>query len=83
MTTESSDKVAMIELFMGSYVPEDMAFVDGCNSYESTQKTHSSYNAQMCGALPNTWARKVYTERCYEWLLLLKKRGVQMKKVSQ
>lgn len=73
----------MIELFMDSYLPEDMAFVDGCKRYESTQRTHRSYNEQMFGALPNTWARKVYTERCYDWLLLLKKKGVQMKKVSE
>jgi hypothetical protein len=79
----SSEQIEMVELFMASYTPEDVSLVDGCKNYESTHQTHISYNAQMCGALPNTWARKTYTERCYWWLLILKKRGVQMKKVSQ
>ena len=79
----SSEQIEMVELFMASYTPEDVSLVDGCATYHSTQQTHRSYNEQMKGALPNTWARKAYTERCYGWLLLLKKRGVKMIKSTQ
>lgn len=78
----SSKDIEMTELFMGCYVPEDVALVDGCKSYASTRKTHESYNAQMLGAMKGTWARKVYTERCYAWLVLLKKSGVKMTKIT-
>lgn len=78
----SSKDIEMVELFMGAYVPDEVTLVDGCKSYASTLATHQSYNANMIGATIGTWARKVYTQRCYDWLVLLKKSGVKMTKIT-
>lgn len=77
---QNFDKEQVVESLMAHYTPEDITIIEGAYTYHSTVKTHQSYYAQWSEAIPNSWTRKVYMERCYDWLLLLKKRGVAMKK---
>ena len=71
---QNFDKEQVVESLMAHYTPEDITLIEGAYTYHSTVKTHQSYYAQWSEAIPNSWTRKVYMERCYVWLLLLKKK---------
>jgi len=63
---------------MNNYYPSDVALTDGCVTYHSTARTHRSYAGQLKHAPDGSFVRKLYLKRCYEWLMLLKKNGIEM-----
>ena len=63
---------------MNNYHPSEAMITDGCVKYHSTTRTHRSYAAQLKHAPNGSFVRKAYLKRCYGWLMLLKKNGIEM-----
>jgi hypothetical protein len=63
---------------MNNYQPSEAMIKDGCLTYHSTRQTHRSYAEHLKHAPDGSFVRKVYLKRCYEWLMLLKKNGIEM-----
>jgi hypothetical protein len=63
---------------MNNYQPSETTLTDGCVTYHSTTRTHRSYAEHLKHAPNGSFVLKVYLKRCYEWLMLLKKNGIEM-----
>jgi hypothetical protein len=63
---------------MNNYQPSEATITDGCVTYHSTTRTHRSYAAHLKHAQNGSFVRKAYLKRCYGWLMLLKKNGIEM-----
>jgi hypothetical protein len=63
---------------MNNYEPEQGEFKEGATHYTDTFKTHRSYAAHLKHAPNGSFVRKAYLKRCYGWLMLLKKNGIEM-----
>ena len=64
--------------YMNNYEPSEATIKDGCVTYHSTTRTHRSYAAYLKHAPDGSFVRKAYLKRCYGWLMLLKKNGIEM-----
>jgi hypothetical protein len=63
---------------MNNYQPSEATLTDGCVTYHSTTRTHRTYAEHLKHAHNGSFVRKVYLKRCYEWLVLLKKNGIEL-----
>ena len=63
---------------MNNYEPIEATLTDGCVTYHSTTRTHRSYAGHLKHAPNGSFVRKVYLKRCYEWMMLLKKNGIEL-----
>jgi hypothetical protein len=64
--------------YMTTKLPEDTSIVDRHITYHSTIATHKSYASQLVNANRRSGAYRTYIIRCYDWLVLLKKRDVHL-----
>lgn len=81
MKTEVQDKV--IEYMMDRIPAVDVSIEDGVVKYGSTLKTHESFGNQLLHCEDNrSRVYEIYLERCFNWLVLLKRSGVSLKEIS-
>lgn len=64
--------------YMTTKMPLEASIVDRHTTYHSTSATHQSYALQLTSAERGTGVYRTYLIRCYEWLVLLKKRGIEL-----
>lgn len=77
MKNEVKEKV--IEYMRDRIPAVDVAIEDGIVKYSSTLKTHKSFGSQLLHCVENTRVYEIYLERCFNWLVLLKRSGVSLK----
>ena len=65
---------------MTSKIPSDVSIIDRHTTYHSTLTTHKSYASQLMNASRGSGVYRTYLIRCYDWLVLLKKEGIELKK---
>ena len=63
---------------INNYEPSEATITDGCVTYRSTTRTHRSYAAQLNSAPERSSIRRTYLQRCYDWLVLLKKNNIEL-----
>ena len=64
--------------YMTTKMPIEASIVDIHTIYHSTSATHKSYASQLMNSLRGSGAYRTYLIRCYNWLVLLKKRDIQL-----
>jgi hypothetical protein len=64
--------------YMTTKMPIESSIVDRHTTYHSTSATHQSYASQLMNASRGSGAYRTYLIRCYNWLVLLKKRDIQL-----
>lgn len=67
--------------YMTTKMPLEASIVDRHTTYHSTTATHQSYASQLTNAHRGSGAYRTYLIRCYEWLILLKKRGIELQDI--
>jgi hypothetical protein len=67
--------------YMTTKMPNEASIVDRHIRYHSTSTTHKSYASQLMNAQRGSGAYRTYLIRCYEWLVLLKKEGIQLQDI--
>ena len=67
--------------YMLNKLPEDTSILDRHIIYHSTIAAHKSYASQLVNARRSTGAYRTYLIRCYNWLVLLKKRGIALQDI--
>lgn len=78
MKNEVKQKV--IEYMMERIPAVDVAIEDGIVKYSSTLKTHESFCNQLVHCDDDrSRVYEIYLERCFNWLVLLKRSGVSLK----
>ena len=66
--------------YMTTKMPIEASIVDRHTIYHSTSTTHKSYASQLMNASRGSGVYRTYLIRCYNWLVLLKKEGIELKK---
>ena len=57
---------------MCDYYPIEGKIVDGCVTYNSTQRTHESFRQFLVNANPESIVYTYYLSRCAKWIRTLK-----------
>lgn len=66
---------------MTTKIPIDVTIKDRHITYHSTLTTHQSYALQLMSASRDSGVYRTYLIRCYEWLVFLKKEGIQLQDI--